>query len=169
MAELTPQERLQPSLLDRLTDQDPTSHVEARERRLMTRQQLQRAVLRDLTWLFNTTKLESGSETPFPPEVRRSVVNFGLPALSGRAATSLDVAALEKEIRQSILDFEPRLLPQTVRVTALVQADQVARHNVIGVQIQAQLWADPVPIELLLRTEIDLETGHVEVAPPRMA
>ena len=37
-------------------------------------------------------------------------------------------------------------------------------HNVIGVEISGQLWAQPVPLELLVRTEIDLETGQVEVA-----
>jgi type VI secretion system protein ImpF len=34
------------------------------------------------------------------------------------------------------------------------------------------LWAEPVPIELLVRTEIDLETGLVEIAdlaPTRVA
>jgi type VI secretion system protein ImpF len=41
---------------------------------------------------------------------------------------------------------------------------------VIGVEIEGQLWSQPVPLELLVRTEIDLETGHVEIAdvlPPR--
>ena len=37
-------------------------------------------------------------------------------------------------------------------------------HNVVGVQIRGQLWAQPVPLELLVRTEIDLETGKVEIA-----
>jgi type VI secretion system protein ImpF len=35
---------------------------------------------------------------------------------------------------------------------------------VIGVEIRSQLWAQPVPFELLVRTEIDLETGKVEIA-----
>ena len=37
-------------------------------------------------------------------------------------------------------------------------------HNIVGVQIHGQLWAQPVPLELLVRTEIDLETGKVEIA-----
>ena len=35
MAELTPRERLQPALLDRLTDNEPHRNVEAREQREM--------------------------------------------------------------------------------------------------------------------------------------
>ena len=164
MAELTPQERLQPALLDRLTDDDPTSRQEPRERRVMSTRQLRQAVLRDLAWLFNSTRLEAGTDLAGAPDVRRSVVNFGLPALSGKPATSMDVTELERAIRQSILDFEPRILPDTLRVTALLQANELDHHNVIGVEIHAQLWAQPVPLELLVRTEIDLETGHVEIA-----
>jgi type VI secretion system protein ImpF len=57
-------------------------------------------------------------------------------------------------------------------VRAVVQASQLDHHNVIGVEIQGHLWAQPVPLELLVRTEIDLETGKVEIAdllPSRVA
>ena len=164
MAELTPQERLQPALLDRLTDDSPGTTQEPRERRVMSKRQLRQAVLRDLAWLFNATRLEAVTDLSRLPQVRRSVINYGLPALSGRAATSLDVAELERAIRQAILDYEPRILPATLRVRAMMQASQLDHHNVVGVEIQGQLWAQPVPLELLVRTEIDLETGRVEIA-----
>ena len=165
MPDLTPQERLQPALLDRLTDDEPEKREEPRERRVMSKRRLRQAVLRDLGWLFNATRFETGVDVlNTAPLARRSVINYGLPALSGRAATSLDVADLEKSIRQSILDFEPRILPDTLRVTALRQVSQIDHHNVIGVEIQGQLWAQPVPLELLVRTDIDLETGRVEIA-----
>ena len=46
MAELTTSERLQPSLLDRLTDDHPEVAHESRERRVMSMRQLRAAVLR---------------------------------------------------------------------------------------------------------------------------
>ena len=164
MPELTPQERLQPALLDRLTDDEPEKKQELREHRVLSKSRLRQAVLRDLAWLFNCTRLESGTELANAPYARRSVVNFGLPALSGRVASSLDVNDLERAIRQAILDFEPRILPGTLQVRALVRSSELDHHNVIGVEIQGQLWAQPVPLELLVRTEIDLETGKVEIA-----
>jgi type VI secretion system protein ImpF len=172
MPELTPQERLQPALLDRLTDEEPDRTLEPAERRVMSKSRLRQAVLRDLAWLFNTTRLEANADLSRAPQVRRSVLNFGLPALSGRAASSLDVSVLERSIKQAILDFEPRILPSSLRVRAVVQASQLDHHNVIGVEIQGHLWAQPVPLELLVRTEIDLETGKVEIAdllPSRVA
>lgn len=164
MADLTPQERLQPALLDRLTDDAPDQQQELREQRVISKRRLREAVLRDLAWLFNTTRLDSRTGLDAFPDVQRSVVNYGLPPLSGRAASSLEFRALERAIRQAILDFEPRILPSTLHVTALLLADELDHHNVIGVEIQGQLWAQPVPIELLVRTEIDLETGNVEIA-----
>jgi type VI secretion system protein ImpF len=162
--ELTPQERLQPALLDRLTDEEPNEREEPRERRVMSKSRLRQAVLRDLAWLFNSTRMEAGTSLARVPYARRSVINFGLPALSGHAASSVDVAALERAIRQAIVDFEPRLRPSTLQVKALVQANPADHHNVIGVEIRGDLWAQPVPLELMVRTEIDLETGKVEIA-----
>jgi type VI secretion system protein ImpF len=165
MAEqLTPQERLQPALLDRLTDEEPDKRLEPREQRVMSKARLRQAVLRDLAWLFNSTAYESNDNLAGMPQVRRSVLNYGLPPLSGQTASTVEVRDVERTIRQAILDFEPRILPETLRVEALVEMSEADHHNVIGVQIHGQLWAQPIPIELLVRTEIDLETGKVQIA-----
>jgi len=163
MRELTPQERLQPALLDRLTDEEPEKKVEGPDKRVLTKSQLKQAVLRDLVWLMNTTRLESSEDLSDVPNVRRSVLNFGLPALSGETASSLDPTDLERSVRDAILFFEPRILPASLRVEAIVTDTQLDQHNVISLQIEGQLWALPVPLELLLQTEVDLETGKVEI------
>ena len=126
MPELTPLERLQPALLDRLTDMEPEKRQESREQRVMSKARLRQAVLRDLAWLFNTTLLESSEELAGAPFVRGSVVNYGLPALAGRAANSMTAAEIEQAIRQAIVAFEPRILPSTLEVRALLRANQLA-------------------------------------------
>ena len=163
MPELMPQERLQPALLDRLTDDDRDTSHERPERRVMSKRQLRLAVLRDLAWLFNATQLEAVDTLSTAPYVRRSVLNFGLPAMSGRAASSFDVTDLTRAIRDAILNFEPRILPATLHIKTLIESGQLDHHNVVGVEIRGNLWAQPVPIEFLVRTEIDLETGNVQV------
>jgi len=167
----TPQEQLQPALLDRLTDDEPDKKLEPRQQRVISKRRMREAVLRDLAWLFNTTRLDPNMDSAKYPYARSSVVNYGLPALSGKTASSLEVVDLERAIRQSILDYEPRILPATLRVRAL-EVGNFDHHNVIGVEISGQLWAQPVPLEVLVRTEIDLETGLVEIAdlaPTRVA
>jgi type VI secretion system protein ImpF len=124
---------------------------------------MRESVLRDLAWLFNATQLQAVDAMATAPYVRRSVLNFGLPALSGMAASSLDVTDLTRAVREAILNFEPRILPATLEIKTLLEAGELDHHNVIGVEIHGQLWAQPVPLEFLVRTDFDLETGKVRI------
>lgn len=36
-------------------------------------------------------------------------------------------------------------------------------HNALSFEIEGDLWAQPVPLRLLLQTDVDLESGHVRV------
>lgn len=160
MAELTPKERLQPALLDRLRDDEPDKVQEAREQRVLSMRQLRESVLRDLQWLLNTGNLAATGELDHHPLVARCVLNFGIPDLSGTTATAMR-HKLEPMIRQAILDFEPRILKDSLRVRA-VEADQMNR-NAMSFEIQGELWGQPLPTLLFLRSEIDFETGDVTV------
>jgi type VI secretion system protein ImpF len=162
MAELTTQERLQPALLDRLTDEEPLKNVESREQRIVSLQKLRQSVLRDLTWLLNTPNLASTEELAEYPEVQRSVLNFGVPSFSGVVQSRIDPADIERAIQDAVLRFEPRLLGKTVKVKLLGSGED-AEHNSLQIQIVAELWAQPVPLRLFLKTELDLELGAVHV------
>lgn len=154
-------DRINPSLLDRLTDEAPGTA--GGRGNSTTLSELRRSVLRDLTWLFNTTQLFDAESAEAWPQVRNSVLNFGLPALSGSHASSLDITRLERALRQAIVDFEPRILPDSVTVKAELERESLDHHNVVSLQIAGLLWAQPVPIELLLRTQLDLESGQTRV------
>jgi len=154
-------DRINPSLLDRLTDDAPG--VPASRGAWTTVSELRKSVLRDLTWLFNTTQTLYGEQSEDWPQVRNSVLNFGLPPLAGNHASSLDMVTLERTLRQAIVDFEPRILPDSVSVKAELEGDALDHHNVISLRIAGLLWAQPVPIELLLRTQLDLESGQNRV------
>jgi type VI secretion system protein ImpF len=162
--QILPQDRLQPALLDRLTDDEPDKKQEPREARVLSKSRMRQSVLRDLAWLFNATRLEAVADLAKVPYVRRSVLNFGLPALSGSTASSLDVTDLARAVREAILTFEPRILPGTLEIRTVLEAGALDHHNVIGVEIHGELWAQPVPLEFLVRTEFDLETGKVQIA-----
>ncbi len=164
MAELTHKERLQPSLLDRLTDEDPAKRVEGRERRVMSSRQLRESVRRDLTWLFNTTQLSATfAELGELPLVACSVLNFGIPDLAGRTASGVDVPALERMLRQAIWDYEPRLVRSSVVVRGVVDERDMS-HNAISFSIEADLWGRPLPLALSLRTQVDLEDGRIQIS-----
>jgi len=120
-------------------------------------------VRRDLSWLFNTVNLASTESLEDYPEVERSTLNFGLPDLAGRTASSIDKAALERLLRRAVWDFEPRLTRAAVKVKLIIDPERMS-HNAMCFTIEAELWAQPLPLRLFLRTEVDLETGEVSVA-----
>jgi type VI secretion system protein ImpF len=162
MAELTPQERLQPSLLDRLTDENPQGGVEARDQRVISWQRLRDAVCRDLTWLLNCVHLEASEDLSAWPLIARSTLNYGMPETSGVPVANINVEALQKRVRQAILDFEPRLLRNKLTVTVEKQAEVMNRNSLVFL-IQGEMWAQPVPQSIFVRSEFDLESGTVKV------
>jgi type VI secretion system protein ImpF len=162
MAELTPRERLQPALLDRLTDNEPHRSVESREQRVLSLSRLRECVVRDLSWLFNTENLSSRQRTDDYPETMRSVINYGTPALAGSTSSGRDPASLEKQVREAILTFEPRLIRDSISVRAVL-SDAEMSSNSLRFEIEADLWAHPLPLHLYLQTEVDLDTGEFSV------
>jgi type VI secretion system protein ImpF len=159
MTELAARERLQPSLLDRLSDDEPDNKAEPRDRRVLSLRTLRAGVLRDLAWLLNTTNLLSVIDVGKQPHVANSVLNFGVPDISGTSVSNLNVTTLERAIRQAIWDFEPRLIRATVRVKALDGAS--LDHNKLTFEIEADLWAQPYPERLYLKTELDMERASI--------
>ena len=176
MVGLTSQERLQPSLLDRLTDHQPGAAQEALADRVLNKKQLREAVLRDLAWLFNTTMQEPPIITPDverqrmwaeAPEARDSVLNFGIPSLSGITVSYLEFPRLEQAIRQAIVRFEPRIDPKTLEVRISNDLATGLKPTSLRLVIKGQMWNQPVPLELLLSADVDVDTGQTAVRDMR--
>lgn len=163
MAELSLKERLQPSLLDRLTDDEPEASRESRDQRVWTLQRLREMVLRDLTWLLNCEQINSVLDLEDYPYAEQSVLNYGIPALAGTMFTSRRTASLERQVRAAIELYEPRILPESlgVRVTS---SDYSMNRKSLTLEIRGELWARPLPQPLFLKTEVDLETGSVAIS-----
>jgi len=144
-------------------DNEPDKTQESREQRVFSLTRLRDAALRDLAWLLNTTNLAAGQDLSAYPEVTSSVLNFGLPDLAGLSVSGTDVAELERTLRQAIANFEPRILRHTLSVRLEVNESQMS-HNAMTFLIEGELWAQPVPLRLYLKTEIDLDSGDVRVS-----
>ena len=140
---------------------------------VVTPERLREAVRRDIEVLFNTGRLEADhlltdterrvhETTPAEqladfPEVRRSVLNYGVPSFAGRTASDFDREALARELRDVLEVFEPRLKPGTVRVQV-----RFGDRAGIRVDVDAVLMMAPVPERLRLSTRIDLDDGRAE-------
>src|SRR5690606_9425966 len=74
MADLSDRQRLQPSLLDRLTDDSRATPRESRDARVLSIEARKRNVLRHLGWLLNTEYLASRVDLSKYPHVASSVL-----------------------------------------------------------------------------------------------
>lgn len=177
-------DRLQPYLIDRLTDDAPGEEKEGRERRTTTVVELRRRVLRDLQWLLNT-RLREEELTAFTGRelASQSVLRYGIPDLSGRSATRLKQSPaaarkLEKLVREAIRRFEPRIVGSTLRVRVVAagvpgasEGDKSAGRDdgvragegEVILEIHGEMFCQPANQPLLVQTAVDLNLGTCEV------
>lgn len=150
-----------PVLLDRLTDEFPDRRSEVRKIGI-SRAEYYNAVIRDISWLLNSTQLESDVASQLPQRVRDSTLNYGLVPISGRRFSELDLPGIAESIKRAISTFETRVLADTISVTPFYDPVSEA-HNLAVFEISAKLWFEPSPIDLRVRTELDMEAGHAVV------
>jgi type VI secretion system protein ImpF len=161
MADKTITERLQPSLLDRLTDEEPEKTSESRDSRVINLNRLRDIVRRDLAWLLNTNNMDTILDPDVYPHTCRSVVNYGLRDTSGDFTTENRADDIRKSIERAILRFETRIIPGTLEVSIRETKDR--KRAVVDFDIHAEMWAQPLPIELFLRSQVDLTTGELSL------
>ena len=157
---LTPLDKLQPCLLDRLTDDEPGKREESRNQRIVSLQRYRAGVLRDLEWLFNAIghypdeQVGDGTFAEYE-EAFRSVINFGIRQLYGRLAP--DVEEIEKQLSDALIVFEPRINRRTLRVDVRIE------RNILSIELTGELWVNPLPEKLFIKTELDLESSQCSI------
>tara|TARA_R110002049_G_scaffold10127_3_gene50396 strand:- start:105332 stop:105829 length:498 start_codon:yes stop_codon:yes gene_type:complete len=161
MADKTITERLQPSLLDRLTDLEPDKKSEARETRVIDIRRLRDIIRRDLAWLLNSGNQDTLIDAETYPNVATSVLNYGVRDVAGDFSTNNRVEDIRRAIARAITLFEPRIREGTLEV--LLREDEDNTQSVIDFDIRADMWAQPLPMELYLRSQVDLTTGHLSL------
>ena len=126
---------------------------------------LRQCVVRDLEWLLNAGNFQQASrfeaKLEHTPHVLDSVLNYGIPDLTGMYVRGMPIRLIEQAIEQAIKAFEPRILPRTLEVTA--QGGEDVRGGALRFLIKGEIWGHPLPEELYLRTEVDLGSGNVAV------
>ncbi|MBU3004980.1 MAG: type VI secretion system baseplate subunit TssE [Paraglaciecola sp.] len=160
MPELSQKERLQLSLLDRLSDDEPDKTSEAREKRVISVSRLKELVQRDLAWLLNSVAASANMDFTDYPEVEKSTLNYGIIDLSGYASMIFNPKHIERELIKSIKNYEPRIIPKTLKIKVSV-AKKEMNSNTLSFEISGDLWAQPLPLQLFLKTDVDIENGSV--------
>lgn len=123
---------------------------------------LRREVAHDLEALMNTVALESSIDLESSEYVRRSILNFGFPDLTHRTIDENSLDEIRDEIKTVLVRFEPRLLPETVRVgrDAMVKQAELKIRFVVN----AELFCDPVNVPVEFLAEVELDTAKIQVS-----
>jgi type VI secretion system protein ImpF len=129
-------------------------------RRVVSEAVVRREVARDLTALLNTIALESTEDLSQVPDVRKSILNYGIPDVGHRTIDETGVDHVAEEIKAAIMHFEPRLAPESL----IVARD----HSVSTVELQvrfnvrADLVAEPINIPVEFVADV-IEAGKIVV------
>ncbi len=149
--------RVTPSVLDRLLDYEPEVTREAAASRAKNLRLLKQTVRRDLEWLLNTRRTP-GLPADLP-EVRRSVVAYGLPDFTGMSLRNYEERQLLlTEVEETVRSFEPRLTNVKVELEGDAGAGYAMRFRIDG-----QLRVEPAPEPVSFDTRINTSLRMFEV------
>lgn len=123
--------------------------------------ELRRAVNTELVALFNTTNLESTEDLSSAPEVRKSIVNYGFPALTHRTIDESETSGIAREIETALRDFEPRLLAASIKA----RRDDTVSPDELRVRflVSAALKTRPVEVPVQFIAEVELDSGKIKL------
>ncbi|SNS92442.1 MULTISPECIES: type VI secretion system baseplate subunit TssE [unclassified Azospirillum] len=161
MADTALRDWLLPPLIDRLCDDDRRVSEESRDKRAVSEKKLRDSVLRDLGWLLNAPSLGGHLDAEAFPRVARSVLNFGIPSFIGGFVQGHDPGTLERLMWDVVATFEPRIQPDTL--TVRLDTADLQDGNTMIFRIEGELRLRPVPVRIAVRTEVDLDLGHIRV------
>jgi len=129
-----------------------------RARQVITETMLRREVSRDLDALLNTIALDATVDMEHAPCVRTSILNFGLPDIALRTIDENGVDDIPDEIRTAIVNYEPRIAPDTLRIARDKQVDPVELK--VRFLIRAELVCHPVHVPVEFVADI-VESGKI--------
>jgi type VI secretion system protein ImpF len=130
-------------------------------RMAITEPVLRAEVARDLSMLMNTTNLASIQDLSAAPAVRRSILNFGIPDLTHRSIDEGGVGGVAREIERALIDYEPRLVSNTIRATRDMKVK--AADLQVRFLVRADLKCDPINVPVEFVADVEVETGKVKI------
>jgi len=128
------EDRLKSTLLDRLKGHSATpsfakpdgtmkhaitNHVDvgvSRRQQIRRLQAMRREIERDVLLLLTTRNQSQTVDLTAWPQVQTSVVNYGIPDVSGLTNSSIELKTAAKQIQRAIEIFEPRFQHGSVQV-----------------------------------------------------
>ena len=123
--------------------------------------ELRKLVSADLVDLLNTTNLGSAEDLSEAPQVRKSVLNYGIPDLARRTLLDNANAEIAQEIENALINFEPRLARKSIKA----RRDETATEDELRVRflVSAELRLHPTNVQMNFIAEVELDSGKIRL------
>ena len=131
-----------------------------RARQVITESMLRREVSRDLDALLNTVALNATVDMEHAPHVRKSILNFGIPDIAVRTIDENGVNEIPEEIRTAIINYEPRIAANSLRIARDTEVDPVELK--VRFVIRGELVCHPVHVPVEFVADI-VESGKIVI------
>jgi type VI secretion system protein ImpF len=146
---------------------DDTGERVIASRRVSARSWVNEAALRrdlaeDLTRLLNTVNLDSAQELEEFSYAAHSILNYGLTDITAYSLDENAVDDITDELRQSLKDYEPRLIPGSIEVRRDTTVDAAAQQ--IRFAVSAEMHSTPVDIPVEFVAELELDSGKMRIS-----
>ena len=127
----------------------------------ITEPQLRAELVRDLDALLNTTNLGSVIDLSECEEVRRSILNFGLPDIVNRTIDENRANDIVDEIKEAVTIYEPRIIAGTIKVSRDRSID--AATLAIRFVVNGEMACNPVAVPVEFIADLEVGTGKLGI------
>lgn len=155
-----------PSLLDQLLPSSSLQSSKQVSTTVLAEQDYKRSVQRDIQFLLSSINLSSSIDLKSFPQVAKSVLNYGMPDHTGLTQAILLHEDFQRELREVLVTFEPRLIPSSIHIIRQNEIDETSEsavHGMVQFKIEAQIYMDPAPLYLELLSELDVNEGRLRL------
>lgn len=121
----------------------------------------------DLDFLMATTRLDSIVDLEEDSYVERSILNYGFRDLSKLTRSHTTDQKIAESIRESMIRHEPRLIPESIKVTIVPEADSATGR--VSYEVFAVMVADPIDLPLDFVAEVDMGACKVKMKRLRVS
>ncbi|MBX3567722.1 MAG: GPW/gp25 family protein [Rhizobiaceae bacterium] len=122
---------------------------------------LKRDLSTDLVSLLNTINFESAVEIDRLGYVRGSIINYGLPDITHLTSEEVGVDAIRDRILRALMDFEPRIISDSIVVEKTLRINEVDQR--VQFSVSCEMFCAPVDIAVDFVAELEISSGKVNL------
>lgn len=152
-----------PCLLDRLLDDEPKRADEPWDKFHYDQRKMKALILKNISEVLNNANIEPQLDAFKHSAVATSVINYGISPQAGSYSNTHNWTRLEQLIRDALIRFEPRLIPESIIVSLNGERLSPVNQGIISFNIQALVAWFPQPFDLSLGARYEVETESMNL------